>query len=969
MAGESTPDGGRPAPAREEARETASTTTGLVVNYVRIHRGERCVGELLSRAGVPFTAEELEDPARWFSYDTRIRLFEAATEVFDDPATPFLIGATALESNLPPAIVLLIRAIGSPRQVFRQLPSAVTKFSTTSTMEMLETGAGHATIRYRLHEGYRHSRLDCQYAQGLISTVPSMFSLPPARIAHPRCESDGHEACVYHVTWQRRPRLGRWSRRQRGEDPEYRALRGQLTALQSAASDLVGSQAIEDTLARITERAAAAVVAPAYLLAVHGPDGGPPLVHSSGLDAATEQAWAGTLLEGGDLGPHAVTVDVATARRFHGRLAALYDPQQYGLADEAELLSAYAAHAAAALEMLFSLEASRREEARARHLLGLAHRLAETDRELEVAEAVVELAPTILDVPRASVLAWDPGQGRLRGLAAHGLDPAQRTALFETGLRPDDTPELARMLTRHEPTLLEASSASEGLRLLLAAVDTDAVMAMPLLAGETLLGVLTVSHGLPSPEGWPDREAYERLQGIAEQAAAAMQNARLLAQIRHQVHHDSLTSLPNRLLFMQELTRRVASPEEEPDAVLFCDLDGFKRVNDTLGHAAGDELLRQVSARLRSVLRGEDLVARLSGDEFALLVSGPGAGGVADEVADRIIDEFSAPFRIDGRELRISASVGVAVRRDGEHGDDVLRRADVAMYSAKERRRTQAVAAGRPARASAVDRSSGEELLAAIHEGAFELHYQPIVVIDPTGTPPVAEGVIGQEALARWRHPRRGLLTPAAFLPDALETGTVVDLDLWALRTALAARATWTDHDQPPRVAVNLSAQTLVDRRLPGEVRAALVASDLEPASLTLEITESRSLADLPGVVEQLTELRRLGVRVSLDDFGTGYSTLTWLQRLPIDEIKLDRSFVADLGAGPRSGHLIEGVLALARALEVEVVAEGVETEEQLARLGAAGCRTVQGFLFSRPTPVPNGVAALLCAADTPSEG
>jgi diguanylate cyclase (GGDEF)-like protein len=948
------PAAGQPDGVCAEARETAATTTALIVGYVRRHGGAAAVTDLLARAAVPYTTDELEDPARWFSYATRIRLFEAAVEVLDDPDAAFAMGATALD-DLPPAIVLLVRALGSPQRVFRQLPSAVTKFSTTSTMEILETGRTHARIRYRLHDGFRHSRLDCRYAQGLISTIPTVFSLPPAEVVHPACESDGHEACLYDVTWNSRPRLSSALRlRRRARDLELRALRGQLEALQSAASDLVGSDELGTTLARITERAAAAVVAPAYLLAVEGPDGAP-LVHSAGLDAEVAATSAARLLDDGDLGPNAVVVDVATARRSYGRLAALYGPQQRGMADERTLLAAYAAHAAAALELLLSLESSRRGEARSRDLLELAHRLSVTEDEQDVADVVVAAVPRVVGAPRTSVWRWHAGDGELLTLASAGLTPAEQAVLASFGLRPDETPELARMLTRHEPTVLYRSSSSEPLRQLLTAVGSDVVAAVPLLAGDRLLGVVATDHGPRPPDGWPDPEALARLRGLADQAASALHNARLLSQVRHQAEHDGLTGLPNRVRFLHALERWLeASPDEGGAtlAVLFCDLDGFKQINDQLGHAAGDELLRQVAARLRALVRPEDLVARLSGDEFALVVRGRDVDLLADEVADRITDGFSAPFRVEGRELRISTSVGIALRRGEDDADRLLGRADNAMYVAKQRGRNQVAVAGRAPQRTPPRRSSAAELRAGLDERQFELHYQPIVRVGEPGTDEAGVRVVGQEALARWRHPDLGLLAPAAFLPLAEEAGYVVDLDLWAVRTAIRAAATWTGAE-PAHVAVNLSAQTLVDRRLSSVVRSALSEAELEPARLTLELIESRSLADLPGVAGQLTDLRHLGVRIALDDFGTGYSTLTWLQRLPIDQVKLDRSFVSGLTAAGEELRLVSGVLSLARALGVSVVAEGVETAEQLSALRSVGCGLAQGYLFARPSPVP----------------
>ena len=294
-----------------EARETSGATTGGLLRYVRSVGGDDAVDRVLQRAGVAYSAAQLEDQALWWSYDTRIRLFVAATEVLGDPQLMFRVGAAALQTGLAHSLVILLRAMGTPRQVFRGLPRAVAKFSTTSTMEVVEAGATSATIRFTLHPGFEHSRLDCIYAQGLLSTVPTVFGLPPAEIQHDECESDGASCCVYRLTWDRRSRLPGRRRDRRATDLELTALRGQLRILQSASTDLVASDDVDTALERIIARAAEAVLAPAYLLAVERPGGGAPLVHSAGLDPDEAAASAGALLAGEDLGTHAVVVELS----------------------------------------------------------------------------------------------------------------------------------------------------------------------------------------------------------------------------------------------------------------------------------------------------------------------------------------------------------------------------------------------------------------------------------------------------------------------------------------------------------------------------------------------------------------------------------------------------------------------------------------------------------------------------------
>ncbi|WP_106281086.1 diguanylate cyclase domain-containing protein [Geodermatophilus tzadiensis] len=688
------PGPGRPEPAAAtaEARETSGATTGLVLTFVRQELGEDAVQEVLRRAQVPFTAEELTQPSTWTSYDTRIRLFTAATEVLGDPTAMFRMGAESLRTGMAPAVVVLVRAMGSPRQVFQRLPKAVANFSTTSTMTVLEVGATSATLRYELHDGYVHSRLDCDYARGLIAMIPTIFGLAPARVVHEECESSGYDACVYHLSWDRRSRRP-WGRRSVSADPELTALREQVRSLQSAATDLVDGGDLESVLARIVERAAAAVLAPAYLLAVSAPGGGAPLVHSAGLPADEVPGLTARLLAGEDLGPGAVTVDVASARRTHGRLAALHRPGDGGLGDERAMLAAYAGHAAAALDLVMALEDSRSEARRAGALLDLAHRLALAADADEVCAVVADALPRVVGCGSSGVMLWDPASASLRTTACAGLPPEAEIVLRTTTLHAGDVPELFGMLSDREPRVLDTTRSSGLLRTLLGSLDLHSAVAVPLLAGSTFLGVVTASWTAGELGDGPDRDVLARLRGVGDQASTALQKARLLETVRHQATHDALTGLPNRVLFRERLAAALAAaPDGGAVGVLFCDLDRFKAVNDTLGHAAGDELLRQVSARLRAAVRPGDTVGRLSGDEFAVLLPRLGSPTDAGSVVARVDEAFTEPFRLDGTPVEVGTSTGVAVHSGrvievAAVAEQLLRDADAAMYRHKHRDR------------------------------------------------------------------------------------------------------------------------------------------------------------------------------------------------------------------------------------------------------------------------------------------
>ena len=933
-----------------EPRETSGATTKLLLTYVRERGGDPSVAAVVERSGVAHTVAELEDMSRWVGYSTRIRLFEATTQVLGNDRVMFEVGAAATLSGLRSTVVPMLRAFGSPREVYRRLPSAMKHFSTTSTLDVRSCSSTDATISLRLHEGYEHSRLDCEYAQGLLSAVPSMWGLAPAVVTHDQCPSTGGNECVYHVSWERPRRSPRSRRRgRRAIETDLKALRVQMHELQIAASELAASQDVATVLDRIVDHAATVAEAPAYLLVVRAGPTARPVVRSSGVTTETVERLVALLAAGEDLGEGAVVVDVRSTRRAHGQLIALYGSGAAPGREARDLLEAYGHHAAAALDLLTAFEDSRREERRAADLLALAHDLAAAPDKLAVAQVLADALPEVVGCRASTVMEWDAGPGVFRVVAAAGLGEEGNEALRATTFRADQIPEIVGMLTHHRPLLVDVRTASPVLTQVLHSTGSQSVVVVPLLAGDELMGVATAGFAGFIDGTLEHRDALARIAGMSDQGATALQNARLLATVRHQSQHDALTGLPNRLLFarlMDETLR--AAGKESGTAVLFCDLDRFKHINDNLGHAAGDELLRQVSARLRGEVRPGDAVGRLGGDEFAVLLADIDDERQPFAVATRLVDALDEPFRIEGREVRITASVGVALHAgtDGR-GDKLLAAADSAMYIAKQSGRNQVAIAGETL-ARRIVPSLEAELSKAAGAGELRLHFQPVV--DVSGRDELT--VVGAEALLRWHHPRLGLLAPGAFLPLAEEAGLVTELDLWALDAACEQLAQWPPSSAGPlHVAVNLASASLVDARLVPAVRGALTTYGLQPCQLHLELVESRSLIDVPGVIERMDELRQLGVRISLDDFGTGYSTLAWLQALPVDQIKIDRSFIMQLPKHGASLAVVRGVLALARELGIEVIAEGVEEPDQLAMLREIGCELVQGFLLGRPAP------------------
>jgi diguanylate cyclase (GGDEF)-like protein len=421
------------------------------------------------------------------------------------------------------------------------------------------------------------------------------------------------------------------------------------------------------------------------------------------------------------------------------------------------------------------------------------------------------------------------------------------------------------------------------------------------------------------------------------------------SELSHQALHDTLTGLPNRALVLDRAERAIARAEREPGVMagaLFIDVDGFKHVNDNLGHAAGDRLLKTVGERLQRTVRAQDTVGRLGGDEFVVLVEATEQDPTLDMLADRLTEVLREPVELDdGRKVfSITASIGVAV---GQYStpDDLLRDADLALYAAK--------AAGKD-RYALFDASLGEgvegrlelqaDLSNAVQAEQFFLLYQPIFDLS-------RKRVVSVEALIRWRHPTRGIVPPDSFIPLAEETGLIAPIGRWVLEEACRQAGAWARHEMAAGISVNVSAYQLGRKGFAEDVKRALAESGLDPAALTLEITETTLMRDVTAACERLEEIKTLGVRIAIDDFGTGYASLSHLQRMPVDVLKIDRSFVAALHDGGQSRALLQAILGVGEALSLDVVAEGIEDRLQMTTLEEMGCEMAQGFFLGRPNP------------------
>jgi diguanylate cyclase (GGDEF)-like protein/PAS domain S-box-containing protein len=444
--------------------------------------------------------------------------------------------------------------------------------------------------------------------------------------------------------------------------------------------------------------------------------------------------------------------------------------------------------------------------------------------------------------------------------------------------------------------------------------------------------------------GIPDQSGQTRY--IINVVDDVTERRRADEKIAHLAHYDALTELPNRVLFREQIERELQRTSRgDQFALLYIDIDEFKGINDSLGHHVGDELLKAVAARIRGCIRETDLIARLGGDEFAVIQTA--VGNVTDvvEFVTRIHEAIRQPYQCLGHQLSTDASIGIALApQDGTDLDQLIKNADLAMYGAKaDGRRTHRFFEAAMDASAKARLTMEQDLRQALVEGGFEIHYQPLVDLRH-------DEVTGCEALLRWRHPERGMISPAEFIPVAEDTGLIVELGEWVLRTACAEAATWPDH---VRLAVNVSPVQLKCQTLALKITSALAASGLPASRLELEITEAVLIRDDEAALAILHQLRAIGVRIALDDFGTGYSSLSYLKRFPFDKIKIDRCFVSDITEIDGSSVIVQAVVNIAAARNMTTTAEGVETLEQKERLRALGCTEMQGYLFSAAKPGP----------------
>jgi diguanylate cyclase (GGDEF)-like protein len=889
------------------------------------------VDDILAIAGESRSRDELCTFSCWSSHSQFRLLLEEAVRSLESNALS-LAGCMGSISYANNEMAELIQALGSPRGVL--IAGAGTNpMLPTRRYEMTEVEPNEWMVREWFLDGFVPYPEFCTFIAGQYSQIPMFFGFPAGMVIEEECQCRGDATCLFRIRWEE---IDKAATRTEFLEVQTKVLQSRLEQLQAMVTDLASNERYEDVLQGIVCSSAHAVLAPGAILALEARAGSPRKIYSEGLTEEEAADIAGDILEGGPGRQGVVAVAVTSVRRHYGVLAVDERGGVFTSQSQATL-ETYGQLAAATLDAADALEDARHQADTARALMELSTSLAEITSTEEMAARVARAVPDVVDCDRVAFFLDDGdwqglGGGDFHLAAAFGYPDDAVTSLIS---RPIATDQLQAM----RETGIGYTVVSE--------VGTAAAVAVPInLAGDTI-GCLVagVTAG-------PQRLAItprltDRLKSIAAQAATAIGNARLVDQIRFQAVHDTLTGLPNRALILDRTEQMLARARRTNVSVaaLFIDLDGFKTVNDTLGHGFGDQLLQAVAARLGVTMRESDSIGRLGGDEFVVLVDGSTMDSGPELVAERLLAVLREPFFLEGSSggpLTLTASIGIAAGLRSS-ATLLLRDADIALYQAKADGKDRFAVFAPEMHAVVQERLLLEmDLRDALARQQYYLVFQPIFDLASGGT-------TGVEALLRWRHPERGVVQPDDFIPLLEDSGMIVEVGRWVLEEACRQGARWHGLGHKLDVSVNVSARQLETDDLIKDVSRALESSGFDARSLIIEITETAIMKSVTAVVPRLAALKAIGVRVAIDDFGTGYSSLAYLQQFPVDTLKIDRSFISTMADSPESGALTHTLVQLGKSLGLETLAEGIEESEQYSALERAHCDSGQGYLFARP--------------------
>ncbi len=933
-------------------RELSAGVVHAALAYVERMLGRSALLAVVDASGVGSLDELTRDPLRWFSHGDVLAIAAAGATACHDPDFGRRAGEELIALTLRSGTAIYLRDAGSVEAALPGLINAGNKMALHRHLHLAEAGPASAVVEARWSDPIDADPFYCGVAAGSYSAVPVLFGTIGS-VVETSCQCRGDEVCRFQLSWvaEAGPTDERALRAIVGTEAvgNVESLLSRFEQLQDVAYRLASAEDVATVLERITELVGIAVSAPRYLLAVRTSVGSELRVYQQGWGDEAEAHEVALRLDAGDLLDNELVVPIASEHARYGVLAAVFPEAATASQVERRLLTAYARHAASALEAAAALETARRDRDTATALLILARALSEASTQPQVVEVLADVVPAVIGCEHVWVWLWDESTGSLH-LAASTIPP---DAGLPTSLTQDDVPALADLVENPRPLLLQLDAEDGPILEHMVATGIHSCAVVPIIARGDFLGVVTA--GFVSEVGAEENNSIvDRMKGLAGQAAAALDNARLLDRIRDQALRDSMTGLPNRPLIEDRANQalRAAARSDGNVGLLFIDLDRFKIVNDTLGHAAGDRLICLVAERMSSCLRGSDTLARLGGDEFVVLLPHIADVDDATAAATRIVEALREPLDFDGRHLFVSCSVGIAV--SPLHGDSyhqLLQHADAAMYEAKAQgRNTFEIRATLPSTGrSQLDLEA--DLHVAAERNELVVLYQPQIDFRTMK-------IVSVEALLRWDHHELGRLAPDAFLPMAEESGLIVQLDGWVREQSAAQAVRWRDAGTPLRVAVNVSTRDLRRSSLCDEVDTLLRSHGLAPHLFELEITDRVVMSEeaLPAILQRFHEL---GVRLAIDDFGTGTSVLGRLQRCPVDVLKIDKCFVQTITAANPDTPVLSALMTLSQQLGMEVVAEGVETAFQGGLLRRMGCHLAQGYFFSPPVDVES-IDALL---------
>jgi len=920
------------APAAEH--DHSGLYTQMVMGYLEEQLSADAIQEVLQRAGETRSTKELKNIASWSSYHQFKRLLEEAHVGLssiqggsENSPTPIGLGNTEIAESL--------QALGSPGAVLAT-GDGTNPLVPIRRYEIKEIGPNEWTIGEWFIDGFAAYPEFCDFTARQYAMIPVFFGFPPAEVVEEECQCRGDAACLFRFRWEE---VDEKTSRIDYLEMQNQLLKARLEQLQRMVTDLASNERSEDILQDIVHSAIGAAAASSALMTLEARAGSPRRIYYEGLSETDATSMADGMLEEGAGHDGGMSVEVTSARNRYGVLA-IGEEGGVFTAQSRGALETYAGLAAAALDTADAIEEARHQANTAQSLLELSASLAEIVSTEEMASKVVRAVPDMIDCDRVAVFlddgGWEGGRREEFRMAASVGYPENAVASIRSrSFGQGETDVLS------EYGLVESSLSDFG---------TLANISTPIIVAGVAVGFIVA--GVTSD---PERlsitpQLAARLKGLASQASIAISNARLLDQIRFQAVHDGLTGLPNRALILDRTEQMLARVRRTyaPVAALFIDLDGFKDVNDTLGHGVGDQLLQAVSERLSVTMRESDSIGRLGGDEFVVLVDGTTMDVGPELVAERLLEVLRAPFDLEGSPcgpLTVTASIGIAVGHRTS-ATELLRDADIALYEAKAAGKNCFVAFEPEMHTAVQDHHLLEmDLRDALSGHQYFLVYQPIFN-------PRSGHTTGVEALLRWNHPERGVVEPDAFIPLLEDSGMIREVGRWVLQEACRQGARWHELGYQLDISVNVSARQLETDQLVDDVLGALAVSGFDASSLIVEITETAIMKDVDAVIPRLTALKATGVRIAIDDFGTGYSSLAYLQRFPVDTLKIDRSFISTMADSPESGALVRTLVQLGKTLGLETLAEGIEESGQYSQLEREQCDSGQGYLYARPLEV-----------------